>query len=282
MLRTWVEPHAVVFVACLLIWVMGIVDAAQRSGIAGGTNAAAPNRPSPDPSYARLLTPEAFGRADVVTRRQIMDAWLVGQPELAGPRMLRLIEAGVWDPDSYVRSRALSVLGRVELNANTARIEKRPIITNPASYRPLYRTLFEQLDDPDFRNRQAVILDLLAFEVPPGPDEELERAMLSRLHNEAVPLVRATMILVLAQRAKRGSIAAVSPILAALEDDPTVASRAVSAVQELRTPEALPRLVTLLSSPQAWLRRQVVRALRAFGPSVAPHMPALRARLARG
>src|SRR5205814_1002237 len=79
---------------------------------------------------------------------------------------------------------------------------------------------------------------------------------------------------------KHGSSAALSPIIAALDDDPTVASSALFAVQELRTPEALPRLIILLSSPQPWLRGQVVKTLRAFGPSVAAHMPTLRTRLA--
>jgi HEAT repeat protein len=170
-----------------------------------------------------------------------MTAWAYGSPENAGSALLPLIELALRDEDKEVRGHGLKTLARVESEANAARVSNRPVITDPASYRPLYDTLLDLLDHPDLMLRQGAVLALATYELPPS--EALEAEILTRLPTQADAGTRAHMMTLLAGRARLGSRRAREAVLAGLEDSSVaVQVSAANALGRLRVPEALPKL----------------------------------------
>lgn len=234
---------------------------------------------APDPADARLLTAAEFRQSDLVMRRRVMMAWAFSSPEDAGPALLPLIDAALQDADQEVRWHAVATLQRAETKANVARLAKRPVATDPRSYPALFKTLWNLLDDPDGTVRQGIVSALTSFEVPPG--ETLTAEFLNRLATERYPEVRVRMVTALAQSARNGSGKALAATLAALDDsDARVQLSAVNAMRHLRRPEALPRLIQLMSVVRPPpIRRAVVQTLAAYGAAAQSELPTIRAQL---
>lgn len=254
---------------------------AQNAGIrAGGTKPdAALGRPGPaaDPTAARILSAEAFQKADVATRRSIMTAWTQGTPESAGHSILPMIDAGLRDEDNEVKLRSLAVVGRIASASNLARHAGKAVGTDLKRSPGLYDAMMLLVDNRDAAIRSAAITSLTLFYQPPR--EDLEIAILERFATERAPLVRTAMIVALGQRARLGSRKALSILLSALDESGPVRLSAVSTMQHVRAPEALPRLVNLLDDEQAVVRRTVIRTVAAYGQAAKPYETLLKKQL---
>jgi HEAT repeat protein len=254
---------------------------AQPARIDGGFSGVAPITAaplSPDPTYARVMPPGEFTGMDVPLRRRVMTAWALGSPELAGPAILPMLNAGLADTDREVRTQALRVLDKVERQAFANRGVNKPVLTDASAYGPLFTTLVRMLEDPEPGARSSAVAGLANLDSP--PKERLDGPLLNALAKETDAFVKSRIITGLTTRAALGAAAPLAAVLAGLDDQAVeVRFRSVIAMQIVRHPDGLARVAGQLTSTEPALRLAAVRALAAYGEAAAAHRPALEAQL---
>jgi hypothetical protein len=272
----WLAATTIGLAACVL----PVEARAQPARIDGGFSGVGLTAPpiSPDPTYARVMPPGEFTGMDVPVRRRVMAAWALGSPEMAGPAILPMLNAGLADTDREVRTQALRVLDKVERQAFMNRGVNKPVITDAATYGPLFTTLVRMLDDPEPGARSSAVAGLSNLDSPPR--ERLDAPLLNALAKETEPTVKARIITGLTGRASLGAPAPLAAVLAGLDDQMVdVRFRSIVAMQLIRHPDGLARVVGQLSATETPVRLAAVRAVAAYGDAAASHRTALEAHL---
>jgi HEAT repeat protein len=263
--------------ACALATDAGAQPAPIDGGFSGVGQLTAP-AVAPDPTYARVMPPGEFSGMDVPLRRRVMTAWALGSPEMAGPAILPMLNAGLADSDREVRTQALRVLDKVERQTFANRGINKPVITDAATYGPLFTTLVRMLEDPEPGARASAVAGLSNLDSP--PKERLDGPLLNALAKETDAFVKSRIITGLTARAALGAAAPLAAVLAGLDDQaPEVRFRSLVAMQIIRHPDGLARVAGQLTSNEPGLRLAAVRAMAAYGDAAAAHRLALETQL---
>jgi HEAT repeat protein len=177
-----------------------------------------------------------------------------------------MLESGLLDSDVTVQRESIQVLGNLVTKANLARYmkDKTATIASPQTYPLFYDHSLVLLNHTDRDIRQGAVSVLASFYHPPRPG--LEDALLTRFANEPSENVKAAIVRVLAQHARLGSIKSKQVIMAELQgaSAPQIRTAAVFTMRLLKYDEALPMLVTLLTSTERPLRMAAAGALESY------------------
>ena len=209
----------------------------------------------------------------------------------AGDPILSMLEAGVLDVDSEVRSHSINALNRLEFEVNFLKATKQPTTTDHTRYPPLRVTLLSLLNHPDAAFRWGVVG---ALSNTPAPAPDVENALLSAYRIESNGRVKAHMIRGLGRFAARGSPESTRVLQSALDDnDVGVQIDAIGAFRRLPSSVAsgafrhlpvsaiIDVLIEKLGSDHPWVRRTAANVLATYGAAVAPHKEVIERQFSR-
>jgi HEAT repeat protein len=168
---------------------------------------------------------------------------------------------------------AFRVLRRVLSRAPSSRVV--PPTRDP--YHVLFDTLVGLLDSSNSSMRTQAARTLSIYRL--ADRTGLEGLFLKRLGSETDATVRAAFVTYLCEAAKGGSSNALIAVENALNDSSLeVRLSSVAALNQLRPPKALPKLVALVSASEAVLRVAALRSIEAYGDAAKAHVKQIQER----